>query len=110
MDIKQKPPQIQFLTVYLSSLQLDLHKWDVRLAYFISRSTFSERNLLQFISSKYLNAPRFEEVLIYVCRHLVSWQLQALRGEVPHPENDCFNFILTLKVEDIRNLSLNGSR
>lgn len=47
MDIKQKPPQIQFPTVCLSSLQLDLHnEWDARLAYFIPRSTFSERNLL----------------------------------------------------------------
>jgi len=111
MDIKQKPPQIQLPTVYLSSLQLDLHnEWDVHLVYLILRSTFSERNLLQMISSKHLNAPRFEVVLIYVCQHAVSWQLQALRGEAPHPENDCFNFILTLKVEDIRNQSLNGLR
>lgn len=47
MDIKQKPLQIQFPTVYLSSLQLDLHNdWDAHLAYFILRSTFSEGNLL----------------------------------------------------------------
>lgn len=36
---------------------------------FYTKSTFSERILLQLISSKYLNAPRFEEVLIYVCQH-----------------------------------------
>lgn len=37
--------------------------------------TFTERKLLQLISSKSLRAPRFEEVLTDVCQRLVSWQL-----------------------------------